>query len=1175
MKIFTYGSNMNLDRLKERVPSANKLLNVFIKGYTIKYNKTSKDGSSKANIIETGNDSDIVWGVIFEIDDSEKANLDRAEGLGQGYNESILSFWDLENNPYKAQVYIADESSINEELLPYDWYKEYIVSGAKENGLPEEYIEKLEAINFIEDMDTERRDKNFNALKKTETHDTTENVRVQNTISTMNKGSEWRKWNFHVHTKGTNKNDQFSSPNMDEFFYVFFKKAIENGIEAIGITDYFSLDRYKDAVRYVSEIESKIDESTQQKLFTDVEILIIKKIFIFPNVELRMLPSTDRARLINIHCIFNPPYVQHLENDFFGHLSNQDGIKMNRHGLIEYGRGLDQNLPSDDLRYKKGVDNFTIDLKSLKELIANNKNFKENCIIIVSNSNNDGASAIQKHYDLFENEEGSLDGLRRSIYEISNCIFSTNPKDIKYFLGKRLEETEGYSDDIYNKEVEEVIKNRGSLKPCLVGCDSHKEHTLFSKFTWIKSDLTFEGLRQICFEPEQRVKIQASKPDFKEDKVVIEKVKFISPSKKFKNEEIYLNPNLNVIIGGKSSGKSILLFSIAKTLLPEQEILKNDNGEEKYNLLSLDSDFNFEVTTKAGFSQLLFRDQDENSIIPDIKYIPQNYLVKLAEPEINKKGKPLNKLVRDLINEDTDSKSKYNSFITNVKQLDKDREDKINKYFELLDEVEKLDTELKTKSNKEVLETNISSNTTKVEELNKEAGLNEEELIKYKELQEKENKNKERTEEFRSDFKSSIDYLNNFTEKVQELKALKVEFLSNLKGDKFSTYYNEKLSIIDEIENKLNQLKEEINVIKNNEGISVFANSNIFNTELEDIKSEKAKISGELTPFIRNEELQKQIKILNESIQNDKKLLAEIERLNKQITDKKSAIQTCKTEIFELYDKVYNEYQKVIEELKQRTTELEKDGLKIEGISQINFSKIYKSIYEISDGRKAHFRNYEKLVDFNKKSTDSFVYDEIKQELIKIFDSIMDGTYAVLPSINKKNAIKILLEDYFFDYWKITYKNDRLGEMSTGKASFVILMLIIGLSKSKSPILIDQPEDNLDNRSITRDLVNYLKNKKLERQIIVVTHNANIVVNADAENIIIANQKGQNDTESTSQYHFDYINGAIENTKPIDIAETDLLNSMGVREHIAEIVEGGKEAFILREKKYRFIKNIA
>lgn len=172
--------------------------------------------------------------------------------------------------------------------------------------------------------------------------------------------------------------------------------------------------------------------------------------------------------------------------------------------------------------------------------------------MVVSNSNNDGAAGTQKHYDLFENDKGSLNGLRRSIYNISNAIFSTNPKDIKYFIGKKSESTDGYNDIVLKSEIKEVIQNTGSLKPCIIGCDAHKEDDLFTRFTWVKADLNFEGLRQICFEPEQRVKIQDEIPDFKEDKLVIEKVKFISPNNIFSTVPIYLNPNLNVIIGGKS-----------------------------------------------------------------------------------------------------------------------------------------------------------------------------------------------------------------------------------------------------------------------------------------------------------------------------------------------------------------------------------------------------------------------------------------------------------------------------------------------------------------------------------------------------------------------------------------------------------------------------------------------
>ena len=210
-----------------------------------------------------------------------------------------------------------------------------------------------------------------------------------------------------------------------------------------------------------------------------------------------------------------------------------------------------------------------------------------------------------------------------------------------------------------------------------------------------------------------------------------------------------------------------------------------------------------------------------------------------------------------------------------------------------------------------------------------------------------------------------------------------------------------------------------------------------------------------------------------------------------------------------------------------------------------------------------------------KEREDLITYDSNSHlnQIKELFSSIAEKQDFPLNSENKRipsNAIKVLLDDYFVDYWETIYDGDKMDKMSTGKASFVILMLIIGLSNSNAPILIDQPEDNLDNRSITKDLVEYLRKKKLERQIILVTHNPNVVVNADAENVIIAHQKGQNDKETSSIYTFDYINGAIEESKKLNKEEKDLLKSMGIREHIADIVEGGKEAFRKRERKYGF-----
>ena len=984
----------------------------------------------------------------------------------------------------------------------------------------------------------------------------------------MNQGSIWRKWDFHVHTKWTNKNDLFKSSSMDDFFYTFFKKAYENQIEAIGVTDYFSVDRYLDAIEYQKGIENK-QSISGNPLFLQNEIDFIKKIFLFPNVELRMLPSTDKGRLINIHCIFDPSYISELEDDFFSNIENQDHFKMNRHGFISYGKSLDPLILDEQKQFEKGLDHFVIDPKSIKDLLSKSKRFRDNSLLVVSNSNKDGASAIQQHYDLFEHEYGSLDGVRRSIYCISDAVFSTNIKDVKYFSGKKSEGNEGYNELIHQKEIQEVIENRGSLKSCLVGCDAHTENDLFKRFTWIKADLTFEGLRQICFEPEQRVRIQDDKPDFKEDKLVIEKVQFISPNNVFSTNPIYLNPNLNVIIGGKSSGKSILLYSIAKTLLADNKNLKNDDGSYKYELDKVEKQFDFEITTKGSFSQRLNRNSNENSILPQVKYIPQNHLVKLAEPELNKTGATLNKLVRDLIIEDDESNGLYQEFLNTVKANDKQRNSLVDYFLEIQEDIKVLEIELKNKSNKDVLKRNIETNTAKIDELNKSTGLTEEEIEQYKTLLLKQEENNANLQKFNRDFSSIKSFTIDFVQLIKSLKQKKDSLLNTIELKELKEFYEQQYSSIDTLFEESMRLEQSIELITKEDGKKYFKSVNKFTELLQVINDDKKKISEQIAPFLKNDAIKKSIEELRKSIENDKKALLEIDTLSLKIQGKKKTLDDTKNEIFELYKTNHQEYINIITALKERTTELEKDGLGIEGKAKCNFSKLWKKVYEISDGRTASYNQYPQLLS-NKNTVDEIDFEAIFYDIKVLFEDIISNKYALTSRTTMMNALKIILDDYFFDYWEITYKNDRLGEMSTGKASFVILMLIIGLSKSKAPILIDQPEDNLDNRSITSDLVNYLRNKKLERQIIIVTHNANIVVNADAENVIVANQKGQNDDHSTSQFTFDYINGSIENSFDKIQKELDILKSMGIRQHIADIVEGGKEAFIKREKKYRF-----
>ncbi len=179
--------------------------------------------------------------------------------------------------------------------------------------------------------------------------------------------------------------------------------------------------------------------------------------------------------------------------------------------------------------------------------------------------------------------------------------------------------------------------------------------------------------------------------------------------------------------------------------------------------------------------------------------------------------------------------------------------------------------------------------------------------------------------------------------------------------------------------------------------------------------------------------------------------------------------------------------------------------------------------------------------------------------------------------LNKNyNTNQNVINEFFTTNWfnisfELSYQNDVFDEMSQGKQAFVILKLLLEFSTKECPILIDQPEDSLDNRAIYNELVQYLRTKKKHRQIILVTHNPNVVVSADSENVIVANQDGKN-SKNKDNIKFQYINGALENTKTKDTTIDIVLESQGIREHVCEILEGGKEAFEKREQKYGFKK---
>jgi cation transport regulator ChaC len=154
---FAYGSNMYAARLRYRAPSCRFLFTARLLRHLLCFHKRSSDGSGKCNAFATAASKDSVFGVVYEISPAEKPALDRAEGLGSGYHDERLRVRTPNGQEVQVQTYIADRDAIDDKLKPYSWYKDFVVKGAHEHGLPSEYIHSyIESVLAVTDPDRKR-----------------------------------------------------------------------------------------------------------------------------------------------------------------------------------------------------------------------------------------------------------------------------------------------------------------------------------------------------------------------------------------------------------------------------------------------------------------------------------------------------------------------------------------------------------------------------------------------------------------------------------------------------------------------------------------------------------------------------------------------------------------------------------------------------------------------------------------------------------------------------------------------------------------------------------------------------------------------------------------------------------------------------------------------------------
>jgi gamma-glutamylcyclotransferase (GGCT)/AIG2-like uncharacterized protein YtfP len=158
-----YGSNLHPLRLATRVPSARVIGVVEMSGYRLAFHKRSKDTSGKCLIYTEQDQHHKVYGVLYEFDVREKAALDTVEGKGSGYCEQLMQV-PLNGETYTPYVYIAQSTHIDSNLVPYHWYKDLVLSGARYHGFPAEYIASIGATPSKPDLNVNRKQENESLL---------------------------------------------------------------------------------------------------------------------------------------------------------------------------------------------------------------------------------------------------------------------------------------------------------------------------------------------------------------------------------------------------------------------------------------------------------------------------------------------------------------------------------------------------------------------------------------------------------------------------------------------------------------------------------------------------------------------------------------------------------------------------------------------------------------------------------------------------------------------------------------------------------------------------------------------------------------------------------------------------------------------------------------------------
>lgn len=1009
------------------------------------------------------------------------------------------------------------------------------------------------------------------------------------------KGAEWRKWDLHVHTPCSLY--QCYGENDDATWEKYIKclEDLPKEYSVLGINDYFFIDGYERLLN-----EQKINKKIQNITFFPVVEFRIDK---FTGVNF------GKLKRINLHVIFSnelsietikSQFLNTLEQSYYLETGTQWTRSITKESVSELGASLKSAIPQEQLsKYgsdlSEGFNNLNI--KEEQIFLSLQKDcFKGKYLIAVGKT----------EWDELKWTDSSI-ATKKTIINKADIVF-TAAESIEKFKNAKNKLTEQKVNNLLLDCSDAHYFADSSEKDRIGNCFTWiKADPTFAGLKQVLNepeDRVYIGERPAILD-----KIDKNRTKYIKE-LTVSQIDGYDETQGvwFKNVTIPFNSELVAIIGNKGSGKSAIadIISLCSNFHDDNDFsfLKSVKFREKKGRIA--KNFEASLTWEDGksYPKNLFDDVQDTEII-SVKYIPQGQFERLTN-EIDTAEKFQTEIENVVFShmpeaERQDAKSfkelieKTTYSVSNsLKSLRSEIED-INK---TIIDLEKKKTpsykkELENLRKKKQDELDALIEPVPVTDPNEDAEKKERNTavnIKIDSI------NKE-ISDIESQIEKSNDEKKNLISSLQQLKDIKEEILQ--KEIDFNKFIQEKQSLLQNYSININTL---ISV-----KIDLSKIAEIITSKEDDLKSTKKNLgeTDEVQTDKKNliellEEKQKNLKEekakLDVEQQKYQEYLSKVESWKKSkntIIGSSETIDTIKyyeslinyvdcdleTDLENIYQERRELVKKIFDDKQKIVSVYKKARDRLNSIIEKNSEtlKEYKIVIDASLIKKNDFNS--KFLDFiNKNLAGTFysnaggekylkqITDEInfdsKEDIIKFLDILIDSIRFDKRenenNVPRETSKQIKDIEGFYEYlftlqfldsnYQLKQGDKELQQLSPGERGALLLVFYLLLDNDTIPLIIDQPEDNLDNHSVATVLVPFIRAAKKKRQIIMVTHNPNLAVVADAEQVIYVKlEKEKNNTFAT-------ISGSIENKE--------------VNQRIVEVLEGAMPAFNMRRDKY-------